>query len=453
MDPLSCQKSEEKMQVRPLSEKGGVEVDGVDLSRPSPEQNAAVKQLYDEHGLVVFRGQKLSKQQLVDSGAAFGGTMIDPPATVRDPEVPGIIVISTRGTTGDVVPEDAEALVGDLDWHTDQGYVPAPNRGKILYAVAVPAVGGMTGFIDNQRTYEALSEDLKQQVEGLHVIQSWDRAEAYLNRNKGYRIGGDKEMVVGRFQDQIYPLVYPHPITGRKILNVIPLYDAGILEQPGPDGEALLEVLKAHVLQEKFQYWHPYKLGDAVIWDNWRSLHAASGTPGKYVRTLWSIVIDSGPALGYGLAKGERAAAARMAVVKAKSDEPLACRISKLYLQYVKAQDVAGLRDLFPEGTDYTGPSGAKSSDPDDIAAHYDRGFKNMGKPWQFRFAHAVPIGENGCLLQFGHKTNEPNTDFTLSAVDHIEVNADGRITRFLPFFASSEIPRVLANINRHKAS
>lgn len=441
------------MQVSQLSEAGGVEVEGVDLARPSSQQNAAVKELYDKHGLVVFRNQKLTKQQLVNSGAAFGGTMIDPPATVRDPEVAGIVVISTRGTTGNVIPKDPDALVGDLEWHTDQGYVPAPNRGKILYAVQVPEEGGKTGFIDNQITYEALSDHLKAQVEGLHVIQSWDRAEAYLNRNKDYRIGGDKEMVVGRFQDMIYPLVYAHPITGRKVLNVIPLYDAGILEMPGPDGDRLLEMLKAHVLEPRFQYWHQYRVGDAVLWDNWRSLHAASGTPGRYVRTLWSIVIDKGPELGVPLPKGGRAAAARMALVQDKSTEPLACRISKLYLHYVKAQDVAGLRDLFAPGTNYTGPSGAKLDDPAEIAAGYDRGFKNMGKPWQFKLEHAVPIGENGCLLEFGHKTNEPNARFTLSAVDHIEVNTEGRITRFLPFFASSEIPRVLANINRHKTA
>ena len=447
---------EEGMQVRRLSEAGGVEVEGVDLSHPrTSTQDTALKRLYDEHGLVVFRGQRLTKQQLVDAGAAFGGTMIDPPATVRDPEVPGIIVISTRGTTGDVVPKDAEALVGDLEWHTDQGYVPAPNRGKILYAVQVPQEGGKTGFIDNQLTYAALPADLQRQIEGLHVIQSWNRAEQYLARNKDYRIGGDKEMVVGRFADMIYPLVYEHPITGAKVLNLVPLYDAGILEMPGPDGAALLETLKEHVMQPRFQYWHQYRVGDAVIWDNWRSLHAASGTPGKYIRTLWSIVINSGPDLGRPLPRepAGRAKAARMAVVGAKSEEPLACRISKLYLHYVKAQDVAGLRDLFPSGVNYIGPAGVRVSDPEQIAAGYERGFKNMGKPWQFKLEQALPFGSNGCLLEFGHKTNEPGADFTLSAVDHIEVNAEGQITRFLPFFSSTEIPRVLANINRHEAA
>ena len=75
----------------------------------------------------------------------------------------------------------------------------------------MPEDGGKTGFIDNQLTYEALSEPMKAKVEGLHVIQSWDRAEAYLARNRGYRIGGDKEMVVGKFKDMIYPLVFAHP--------------------------------------------------------------------------------------------------------------------------------------------------------------------------------------------------------------------------------------------------
>jgi taurine dioxygenase len=441
------------MQVRPLSEAGGVEVEGVDLSRPqSPEEARALLQLYDEHGLVVFRDQALSKQQLVDAGANFGGTQIDPPATVRDPDVPGIVVISTRGAAGDVVPDDKEALVGDLEWHTDQGYVPHPNRGKILYAVQVPEEGGKTGFVDNQLTYEGLSEEMKARIEGLHVIQSWNRAESYLARNRGYRIGGDKEMVSDKFPDMVFPLVYPHPATGKKILNVVPLWDAAILELPGPDGAALLEELKAHVLQPKHQYWHQYRPGDAALWDNWRSLHAASGTPGKYVRTLWSIVIKEGPQMGYAMPKGERARTTRTAVVNAKSDETLACRISKLYLQYVKAQDVEGLRDLFSApGVNYIGPDGKALSDPDVIAGGYDRGFRNMGVPWQFKLEQVLPFGGNGCLLEFGHKTNEPDAQFTLSAVDHIEVNAEGQITRFLPFFASTEVPRVIANINRHK--
>jgi taurine dioxygenase len=442
------------MQVIKLSDAAGVAVEGTDLAAPrTPEQDAALMGLYDEHGLVVFRGQKLTKQQLVDAGAPFGGTQLDIPATVDDPEVKGIVVISTRGTTGEVVPEDQEALIGDLAWHADQWYVTKPNRGKILYGVQVPEEGGMTGFVDNQLTYEALSDEMKERIEGLHVVHGWDLAASYLARNKDYRIG--EQLVTGKFPDVVFPLVMRHPKTGKKILNMVPLYAGEILEMPGPDGQELIDELRDHVMQPQFMYWHPYEVGDAVLWDNWRLIHASSGTPGKYVRTLWSIVIDGGPQFGPELPadKKERAKARRMALVNAQdAKETLACRICRLYLHYVKSQDVEGLWDLFPEGTRYNGPDGALLSHPDPIAAGYARGFANMGTPWKFKMERVLPFGgEHGCLLQFGHKTNEPGADFTLSAVDHIEVNDQGQITRFLPFFASTEIPRVLENINRHK--
>lgn len=287
------------MIVRELSPLGGIEVIGVDLAAPrTREQDRELGALYDTHGVVVFRDQKLTKQQLLDATWPFGGPMINVPAVVHDPEVPGITVISTRGPDGTVLPDDPEKLIGDLDWHTDQGYVPVPNRGKYLYAVEVPEEGGMTGFIDGQLTYEALDETMKQRIDGLHVIQDWDQAERYLARNRAYRIEGEQAMAAGKFPLVVYPMVIRHPNTGAKILNAPPMWSVGIVEIPGPEGVELIEELGRHIRDPKFQYWHSYRLGDALIWDNWRFLHAASGTPGRFVRTLWSIVIQGGPRIG-----------------------------------------------------------------------------------------------------------------------------------------------------------
>lgn len=287
------------MIVRPLSALGGAEVEGADLSRPqSPEESRELATLYDAHGLLVFRDQRLTKQQVVAAAAPFGGAMINVPGAALDREVPGIIMLSTRGPNGDVLPDDAEALIGDLDWHTDQGYVPVPSRGKILYSVDVPEEGGLTGFIDGQATYRDLPESLKARIEALHVIQSWDHAEAYRMKNLRYRVDGGKELVSGRFKDVAYPIVMRHPHTGEKILNVPPLWASGIVEMPGQEGRVLLDELIAHLTAEKFQYWHRYRKGDALIWDNWRFLHAASGTPGRYVRTLWTVMVKGGPEIG-----------------------------------------------------------------------------------------------------------------------------------------------------------
>jgi taurine dioxygenase len=228
----------------------------------------------------------------------FGGSEVH--VAVGDPnaEIPGVSVISTRGNEGHVTPDEQDAILGDIDWHTDQAYVVAPNRGKLLYAVIVPEIGGKTGFIDGRRTYDALPEAMKTRIEGLHVIQSWRHAQATIARNRGFYKKGDVQLAEDRFSDVAYPLVIIHPRTGKKSLNVPPLWAAGIVELPGAEGQSLLDELIAHIRRPEFAYWHAYRAGDVVAWDNWRFLHAASGTPARYVRTLWSTVIKGGPVIG-----------------------------------------------------------------------------------------------------------------------------------------------------------
>jgi taurine dioxygenase len=287
------------MRVDRLSELGGVAVEGVDLAaKRSPDEDRALKSLFDENGLVVFRNQKLTKQQLIEAGGPFGGAMLNIPVAAADPDVVGISVLSNRGAVGDIVPEDPDKLYGAAGWHTDQGYVRAPNRGKMLYGVEVPEEGGMTGFIDGQATYDALPNDLRLRVEGLHVVQSWNRLQPEKSDERKYRQDGEKELVSGRFADVLYPIVYAHPMTGVKVLNFPPMWAASIAEIPGPEGEALSQALVEHITQPKFQYWHRYRPGDAVLWDNWRFLHAASGTPGRYARTVWCMTLQSGPEFG-----------------------------------------------------------------------------------------------------------------------------------------------------------
>ncbi len=287
------------MKVQRLSDLGGVSVEGVDLAIPkTPEESRALKGLLDEHGLVVFRNQNLTKRQLVEAGAPFGGAMLNKVTVAPDPEAVGISVVSTRGVDGDVMPDDPDKLVGQADWHTDQGYLVQPNRGKILYAVQIPEEGGQTGFIDGQTTYATLPPDLREQIEGLHVIQSWRHSRREDDGGQQYRRNGAVELARDRFEDVVYPIVYPHPVTGANVLNYPPLWAAGILEMSGSAAEALHARIMAHIVQPKFQYWHKYSPGDAVMWDNWRFLHSAGGTPGRYARTLWSMAIVAGPILG-----------------------------------------------------------------------------------------------------------------------------------------------------------
>lgn len=285
------------MRCKQLSERGGISVEGLDLASADEDARTELAALYDRHGLIVFRDQRLNKRELIAAADLFGGTA-RPAVDDCEHGYAGLTIISTRGDTGDIMPEDPDALVGDIGWHTDQGYITAPNRGKLLYAVEVPEEGGMTGFIDGEQTYAALPDALREAVEGLHVVQSWAHAQSTIARNRRYRKEGGRQLADGRFADVAYPLVVNHPRTGRPVLNAPPLWAASILERPGSDGDALLAEIIAHIGQRHFAYWHSYRLGDVVLWDNWRFAHAASGTLGRYRRTLWSVIVQGGPTLG-----------------------------------------------------------------------------------------------------------------------------------------------------------
>jgi len=294
------------MIIEPLSPKGGVAVSGIDMSKPlSGEETAQLRTAFEEHGLVVIRGQKLTKQQLVAATEPFGGPELQPAINDCDPEAPGISEIRTRGPNGEALHEDNDALVGDIAWHSDQGYLVAPNRGKLLYAVEVPEEGGATGFIDGFATYDALSDEMKRKIEGLHVIQSWAHAQATIARNKAYRYDGERMLADNRFADMAYPLVLTHPNSGRKALNLPPLWASGIVELPGEEGRALIGELLAHLTSPEFVYWHRYEPGDIAAWDNWRFLHAAEGTPGRHARLIWSVVIRGGPVMGREIGRRE----------------------------------------------------------------------------------------------------------------------------------------------------
>lgn len=281
------------MKTRPLSNAAGVIVEGLDLTRPLDGQTAAeLRALFDEEGLLLLRDQQLTKHQLVDATRALGEPEIHPLKNAIDRDVPEIMIISTHGRDGDVMPDDEEELVGLIDWHTDLAYMQTPNRGALIYGIELPPEGGMTGFIDRQRTYDALPAALKARIQGLTVVQSWRYAQEGIARNPSFRTDeGAQVLELDRFPDLGYPLVYKHPANGRELLNVPPMWAARIEEIPGPEGRALLDELIAHSLQEQFIYWHRYDPGDLVIWDNWRMMHAASGTKGRYRRLMYRTTI------------------------------------------------------------------------------------------------------------------------------------------------------------------
>ena len=60
----------------------------------------------------------------------------------------------------------------------------------------------------------------------------------------------------------------------------------------------LLESLVAHTRKPEFHYFHQWKEGDMVLWDNWRAMHCATGTKPGVERVINRTTIAGDATLG-----------------------------------------------------------------------------------------------------------------------------------------------------------
>jgi taurine dioxygenase len=82
-----------------------------------------------------------------------------------------------------------------------------------------------------------------------------------------------------------------HPGTGRKALYAVSGSSFSVVGMEEAEGRALLDELKRHALQEKYQYRLRWEVGDVVLWDDVSLLHSATLTDPDDPRTLWRITV------------------------------------------------------------------------------------------------------------------------------------------------------------------
>ena len=257
------------MEIKSIDGSFAREVAGVALWKGlSASELAQVRAAWAESGVLVFRRQSLSEQELVDVSAMFGA-----PKTVHrtdwvSPEHPEVILISN-------LKDQDNKQIGmpgsnDVEWHTDQSYVAEPSTGAMLYAVEIPNDGGGSTWWTNTRVgYEELPNDLKEQCDEKRAILS------YLKRLSGYNEQAAKvtEEMLRKTPPVAQPLVYIHPVTGKKSLFLDPTTTIGVEGMSDADGVALVDRLCGACTQEHQVYKHRWQVGDVVLWDNAITMH------------------------------------------------------------------------------------------------------------------------------------------------------------------------------------
>jgi SnoaL-like domain len=115
-----------------------------------------------------------------------------------------------------------------------------------------------------------------------------------------------------------------------------------------------------------------------------------------------------------------------------------ACRAAFRYVELLTEEKFSELRSLFADEVDYIGPDGKPLSRGEDVGALYARVGPQMNGRTKAKIDSLVPVGANECLMEFRTLVDPAAGLYKLSAVDHFTVAADGKVTRFVPYFQTA---------------
>jgi taurine dioxygenase len=305
------------LQTKPLANVG-IEVFGFDINDPISEaMQRELEALWTEHAILLFRNQQIDAAKQIEFSRIFGPLEMHPLAVRTSAEHPELFVLENGGE-GDKFQTafyDDEEIVGRLDWHMDLHYTGRPNHGALIRAVTIAEEDGQTGFGDLAKAYDALDAAMKARIANLEVAYRFNvqRLEMRFVDREGYRPGPHSPKTpadVGfpDFDDSVYPAVVTHPISGRKVLEIVEQFLDRVIEPERAgltldEADELLRSLVAHTRKPEFHYFHDWKPGDMVLWDNWRAMHCTTGTRPGVKRLINRTTIEGDVTLGRQVAK------------------------------------------------------------------------------------------------------------------------------------------------------
>ena len=294
----AAQRSGRQAQPRvvPLDAALGAEIRDIDLARLNDATFKAVHDAWLNHVLLVFRGQSLRAEDLVNLVRRFGTPVTSSNLHQRDLNEraanqlydlpPEVTVVSNVQESGKKI-----GILGDGEvvWHSDFSFKEKPTAARMLVAMEVPALelGGNTFFLNCYAAFDALSDELKTRVSGKTVKQA-NIIDTAMQLRPGASLDDDVRTTPG----PSHPIISTHPDTGCNTIFLGRRHGAYVNGCSLEESEALLDALWEHCTQPRFSYEHRWAVGDVVVWDNRATLHRRDSFDSKSRRVLYAAQVE-----------------------------------------------------------------------------------------------------------------------------------------------------------------
>ena len=282
------------MDIVPLGPGFAAELRGVTLGDIAADDAAcaAVRAAFEQHSVLVFRGQ-----QVTDEGQLAFSRRFGPPEVTKVGSLgtgSHFVILSTIGPDGKVVPPDHRyALRNKANqlWHTDSSFKRVPALTSVLSARIIPARGGETEFVSTRLAFERLDPALRKKLENSFAWHDYAHSRGQIAAD----LANPEERAA--LPPQCWRMVWKNPVNGRSALYLAS-HAYAVEGMEATAGKKLIDELMDVATAPGTSYVHEWKSGDVVMWDNRATMHRGRPWPAHEARFMVRTTISATEADG-----------------------------------------------------------------------------------------------------------------------------------------------------------
>ncbi|TMK00119.1 MAG: TauD/TfdA family dioxygenase [Alphaproteobacteria bacterium] len=277
------------MEIVSLGPGFAAELRGVTLADVAADDSAykEVRAAFEEHSVIVFRGQGVTDEAQLAFSRRFGPLEITKVGSLGVGT--NLVILSTIDENGKVVPADHRLALRNKAnqlWHTDSTFKRVPALASVLSARIIPARGGETEYVSTRLAFERLDPVLRDRLENSFAWHDYAHSRG--------KIAPDLASVEERaaLPPQCWRMVWRNPLNSRGALYLAShAYAIEGMEQTA--AQKLLAELMDAATAPGLSYVHSWREGDVVMWDNRATMHRGRPWPAHEARLMVRTTISA----------------------------------------------------------------------------------------------------------------------------------------------------------------
>jgi alpha-ketoglutarate-dependent 2,4-dichlorophenoxyacetate dioxygenase len=270
------------------------ELGGVTLKDVASDEAAyaAVRAAFEEHSVLVFRGQDVTDEIQLAFSRCFG----PPEVTKVGSQGTGshFVILSTVGPDGKVVAADhrlsLRAKANQL-WHTDSSFKRVPALASILSARIIPARGGETEYVSTRLAFARLDAALRNKLQNSFAWHDYAHSRSQIAPD----LASPEERAA--LPPQCWRMVWTNAVNGRGAIYLAS-HAYAVEGMEAAAGKKLIDELMEIATAPGASYLHQWRQGDVVMWDNRATMHRGRPWPAHEPRLMVRTTISATAADG-----------------------------------------------------------------------------------------------------------------------------------------------------------